>query len=133
WWLTNNYKVGAEFSFPLFLRKERGKLQQVRIKQNMTRLDQQQTRRDIGTTVRQVFNEARALQHQGEFQRQATENQALLVRAEQQKFDIGESTLFLVNTQESKLIEMRIKTESLRAKFAKAWANSLYAAGGTTP
>jgi outer membrane protein len=133
WWLTNNYKVGAEFSFPLFLRKERGKLQQVRIKQNMTQLDQQQTRRDIGTTVRQVFNEARALQQQGEFQRQATENQALLVRAEQQKFDIGESTLFLVNTQESKLIEMRIKTESLRAKFAKAWANSLYAAGGTTP
>ncbi|PQA58606.1 hypothetical protein C5O19_02770 [Siphonobacter curvatus] len=130
WWLTNNYKVGAEVSFPLFLRKERGKLQQVRIKQADTQFDQQQTRRLITITVRQVFNEARALQQQAETQGQATANQLLLVRAEQQKFDIGESTLFLVNTQESKLIDMQIKTESLRAKYAKAWANSLYAAGG---
>ncbi|PKK36888.1 hypothetical protein BWI96_08305 [Siphonobacter sp. SORGH_AS_0500] len=129
WWMTNNYKVGAEVSFPLFLRKERGKLQQVRIKQQDLRFDQQQTQRTIATTVRQVFNQARSYQQQAEFQRLATENQAVLVRAEQQKFTIGESTLFLVNTQETKLIDMLIKTESLRTKYAKAWANSLYAAG----
>ncbi|MGB3617766.1 MAG: TolC family protein [Catalinimonas sp.] len=34
--LQNNYKVGVDFSFPLFLRKERGKLQLVGVKAQQT-------------------------------------------------------------------------------------------------
>lgn len=125
----NNHKLGFEFAMPLFLRKERGKLQQVRIKQQSTGLDLNLARREIMNDVYAAYNEVRNFEKQLKIQQDATQNQEILVRAEQRKFDIGESTLFLINTRESKLIEMRTKVESLKSKYEKALANLAYMAG----
>ena len=127
----DNHKLGFEFTVPLFLRKERGKLQQVRIKQQSTSLDLNLTRREILNDVYVAYNEVRNYEKQLKIQEDATRNQEILVRAEQRKFDLGESTLFLINTRESKLIEMRTKVESLKSKYEKALANLAYMAGLT--
>lgn len=127
----DNHKLGFEFAMPLFLRKERGKLQQVRIKQQSTRFELNLTRREIMNDIYAAYNEIRNYENQLRIQQDATNNQAILVRAEQRKFDIGESTLFLINTRESKLIEMRTKVESLKSKYEKALANLAYMAGLT--
>lgn len=127
----NNHKLGFEFMMPLFLRKERGKLQQIRIKQQSTGLDLNLARREILNDVYAAYNEVRNFEKQLKIQEDATRNQEILVRAEQRKFDIGESTLFLINTRESKLIEMRTKVESLKSKYEKALANLAYMAGLT--
>ena len=127
----NNHKLGFEFAMPLFLRKERGKLQQVRIKQQSTGLDLNLARREIMNDVYAAYNEVRNFEKQLKIQQDATQNQEILVRAEQRKFDIGESTLFLINTRESKLIEMRTKIELLKSKYEKALANLAYMAGLT--
>lgn len=127
----NNHKLGFEFAVPLFLRKERGKLQQVRIKQQSTGLDLNLARREIMNDVYAAYNEVRNFEKQLKIQQDATQNQEILVRAEQRKFDIGESTLFLINTRESKLIEMRTKIELLKSKYEKALANLAYMAGLT--
>ena len=50
--------------------------------------------------------------------------------AGQQKFELGESSLFLVNARETKLIDRRVKGEELKTKYQKAVAE-LYVAGGT--
>jgi outer membrane protein len=127
----NNHKLGFEFAMPLFLRKERGKLQQVRIKQQSTGYDLNLTRREILNDVYAAYNEVRNYEKQLQIQTEATQNQEIMVRGEQRKFDVGESTLFLINTRESKLIEMRTKVESLKSKYEKALANLAYMAGLT--
>ena len=127
----DNHKLGFEFAMPLFLRKERGKLQQIRIKQQSTGFELNLTRREIMNDVYAAYNDVRNYEKQLKIQEDATKNQAILVRAEQRKFDIGESTLFLINTRESKLIEMKTKVESLKSKYEKALANLAYMAGLT--
>ncbi len=124
-----NYKISVDFVFPLFLRKERGKLREVQIKNRQVVLEQQQVGRDIGNTVRVAYNQLQAFAQQSAVQQQVIRNQERLVRAEQQKFDIGESSLFLVNSRETKLIDLRIKGEELKTKFKKAVAELYYVAG----
>ncbi|MFN8355402.1 MAG: TolC family protein [Spirosomataceae bacterium] len=127
--LTNNHKLGISLSQPLFLRKERGKLSQVRLKQQDTQYQRQQTNREVANAVQTAYNEVKALEKQLVIQQEANQNQELLLKAEQRKFDIGESSVFLINSRESKLIDMRVKLESLRAKYEKAIANLVYSAG----
>ncbi|MEA5405501.1 TolC family protein [Arcicella sp. DC2W] len=128
---TNNHKLGFEFVMPLFLRKERGKLQQIRIKQQSTGFELNLARREIMNEVYSAYNEVKNYERQLRIQQDAAKNQELLTKAEQRKFDIGESTLFLINTRESKLIDMKIKVESLKSKYEKALANLAYTAGLT--
>ncbi len=125
----NNYKVGVDFALPLFLRKERGKLRQVQIKTQQLQWDRTQTGRDVQNGVNTAYNEIKALNRQLALQQQAVQNQLRLLQAEQQRFDLGESSLFLVNTRETKLIDMQIKLEELKSKYQKAVAQLYYAAG----
>jgi outer membrane protein TolC len=125
----DNHKVGVDFAFPLFLRAERGKLQYARIQLKENALEQQQSQRTIGTQVNTVYNTLKAYERQLALQAQTITNQRLLLRAELAKFELGESTIFLINARESKLIELRIKQESLRASYEKARAELYYYAG----
>ncbi|MCX6218448.1 TolC family protein [Spirosoma sp.] len=126
---ADNHKIGVDLTFPLFLRKERGKLRQIQIKNQQVTLERQQTSRAISNDVQAAWNELKALERQIDIQQQTVNNQRILLSAEQQKFDIGESSLFLVNSRESKLIDLEIKLEELRTKQQKAVAALWYAAG----
>ncbi|WP_165933470.1 TolC family protein [Arundinibacter roseus] len=126
---NNNYKLIIDVYFPLFLRKERGKLQQIRIKQLQNTLEQQQLQREISNEINAAFNDVKTLENQIRIQTASIQNQELLLKAEVQKFELGESSLFLVNARESKLNELKIKVESLRSKYEKALSTLLFAAG----
>ncbi len=127
--LENNYKFMVDLYFPIFLRKERGKLQQIRIKLLQNELEQQQVQREISTEIQSAYNEVKTLEDQIRTQISSVQNQALLLRAELRKFDLGESSLFLINARESKLNELQLKSESLRMKYEKALATLLFASG----
>ena len=124
-----NYKLGVDFSFPLFLREQRGKLQYTRIQLKEFALEQQQSQRTIATQVNTVYNTLQAYESQLALQAQTIANQRILLRAELQKFELGESTIFLINARESKLIDLRIKQESLRASYEKSRAELYYYSG----
>ena len=126
---ADNHKIGVDVTFPLFLRKERGKLRQVQLKNQQVELDRQQTGRDILNDVQTAWNSLKALEEQIRVQQQTIANQQMLVRAEGQKFDMGESSLFLVNSRETKLIDLQIKLAELQTKHQKAIAALWYAAG----
>lgn len=125
-----NYKIGLDFVFPLFLRKERGKLREVQLKNQQTSLDRQQTGRNILNGVQVAYNQLQSLTRQVTTQQQAIQNQEILLQGEVAKLDLGESSLFLVNSRETKLIDLRIKGAELKAKYQKAIAE-LYFVSGT--
>lgn len=126
---TDNHKIGVDLTLPLFLRKERGKLRQIQLKTQQVELERQQTGRDIANDVQTAWNSLKALEEQMTVQQQTIANQQVLLRAEQQKFELGESSLFLINSRETKLIDGQIKLAELRAKHQKAIATLWYAAG----
>jgi outer membrane protein TolC len=125
----SNYKVGIEFAFPLFLRSERGKLREVKIKQLELNYDLQQSGREIKNNILTSYNDLSAYAAQLAVQVQSINNQQTLLRGESQKFELGESTLFLINSRESKLIDMKIKRESMIAGYQKTLAELYYKAG----
>jgi outer membrane protein TolC len=125
----SNYKLGIEFSFPLFLRAERGKLREVKIKQQELSYDLQQSGREIRNNILASFNDLSAYSSQLRVQTKSIENQQILVNGENQKFTLGESTLFLINSRETKLIDMKIKQESMIAGYQKTLAELYYKAG----
>lgn len=124
-----NYKVGFDLSFPLFLRAERGKLRELRVKQMDLRFDVQNETRLIRTNVMNSYNDLKAYFNQLSVQTNSIANQEILLRGELQKFELGESTLFLINSRESKLIDMRVKRAELVAGYHKSLAELYYQAG----
>ena len=129
----SNYKVGVEFAFPLFLRAERGKLREVKIKQLENNLELKQFDREIKNNIVTSYNDLSAYAAQLAVQRQSIANQQILVTGENQKFALGESTLFLINSRETKLIDMKIKQESMISSYQKTIAELYYKAGTRQP
>ncbi len=129
WTWNNNYKVGLNFSFPLFLREERGKLGLAKIKIGQLGNDQQQTAREITTRVQTAWNELSALLQQLEVQESVVLNNAKMLEGEQFRFNNGEGSVFLMNARENSLISSRIKLMELKTKYAKSKAYLYWAAG----
>ena len=51
------------------------------------------------------------------------EDYSKLLKAEERKFQVGESSIFLVNSRESKLIDSRLKAIELENKLFLSKAN----------
>jgi outer membrane protein TolC len=127
--LENNYKFGLQFGMPLFQREARGDYRAAKIR--ITDLDytQQQTRTQIINKVKASYNELLATQNQVLLYQGNVQNQQLLLKAEETKFSIGESSMFLVNTRETKLLESQQKLAELKAKFFKSILAIQWSAG----
>lgn len=131
-YFRNNYRFGIDLGMPLFLRKERGKLNQIRIKTEQSRLALKQAERDTEIEYRQIRNDLGTFRAQIGTVERMVANYRVLRDGEAIKFSMGESSLFLVNTRESKLIESEIKLVSLHAKWHKARIELLSLAGALT-
>lgn len=125
----NNYKLGITFEMPLLLRKERSKLQIVRIKQMQIDWELQQLQREVLNEVRTSYNEIVTYTRLLQQQESMVNNYLILRDGELRKFWAGESSLFIINAQETKYIESQIKLEQIRAKYIKAQAILLWSAG----
>lgn len=126
---ANNYKWGFEFSMPILLRKGRGDLQLTKIKINQTGLELEQQNLSIKNKIRAYELELNNLYSQIQLMASAVENYKLMLAGEKRKFEEGESSLFVVNSRESKLIEAEIKLISILAKYQKSKAGLQNAIG----
>lgn len=131
--LFQNFKWGARFSMPLLLRKERGKLELVKLKMIETDLAIQQKRQNLQTKLEQYYNEVRNLEQQLSLYSDMTNNYQLLLNAENRKLELGESSIFLINTREQKLIEARLKLAKIQNTLPKYRAAIQWAAGLLVP
>ncbi len=125
----NNYKWGLQFSFPLFLRQERGNLEVTRLKIQDTQFKQDQKRLELNNKVLNYLAELEILTDQINLARVNVTNYQRLLEAEVLNFQAGESSLFLLNSRETKLIESQLKLVELQAKYRKASASIAWSAG----
>jgi outer membrane protein TolC len=115
----NNYKAGLQFGLPLFLRQARGDLKQAKIKIDQQNLEIGQTRLEIENKIKTYYAALSAFRNQYKINLKSVENTKRLLDVELERFEIGESSLFLVNNREIKYIEVVLKGYELKTKFFK--------------
>ena len=128
---TAEYKGGLTFRLPLFLRKERGDARLARIKLQDANLDRMSASLELQNKIITANQEINSLVTQQSLITSIVSDHQRLVRAEERKFELGESSLFLINSREQKLIEASLKENSLQIKGLKATAG-LYNVLGLT-
>lgn len=117
--LGNNYQYGFKFEIPLRLSAGRGEYRKAGLKIMETRLDQAQKQLDLSVKIRKYHNEYTVLKEQIGLQTRNFSNYQRLLEAEQTRLGNGESSLFLVNSRENKVLEAQQKLIELKAKFFK--------------
>lgn len=106
---NNNYKAGVTLKLPVFLRKERADFKLAQLKLQEKNYEQLTTELKLKNQLRSVLQELESFQLQYEMTTDIVKAYKKLVSAEERKFFLGESSLFLVNSRESKLIELQLK------------------------
>jgi len=114
---TANYKSGVTMLFPLFLRKERGDLKLAKLKMKNTSLDISLSKLSIKNKVDAIKNELQSYVVQNDLTAKMIQDYQQLVAAEERKFTLGESSLFLVNARERKLMDARLKAILLENSY----------------
>jgi len=125
----NNYNWGVTFKMPIFLRKERGQLQKTNINIMEQNLAIDQLQRTLFFNVTAAFNTWGTTQQQLSGYNDIVNSTDRLFRAELQKFQSGESSLFLVNAREIKYINTQVKFVDLFIKSQKAFMDIEYQLG----
>jgi len=124
-----NYKVGMDFSIPLFLRKERGKLQKTRVYRESIGFELDQTKQEVLTGVQGAYAELKTNELLSDQYLEISENYNRLFEAEVFNLENGESDLFKLNAQQDKYIEALVKYLKILIKFEKLKAELPYSVG----
>ncbi|NNL15481.1 MAG: TolC family protein [Flavobacteriaceae bacterium] len=114
---TAEYKGGLNVSLPLFLRKERGDLKLSKLKLKDTEFEIDATRVNLQNKINALKQELDSYVSQNEITNQMVTDYSRMLEAEERKFQMGESSLFLVNSRESKLIDGQLKAIDIQNKF----------------
>lgn len=124
-----DYKFGFDFSFPVFIRKERAKLNQTKIKISSTRFEQNFSERQVLNEIDMAYN---TLLNTGIIINQLAEvvaNYERILQAEFINLENGESDLFKINVQQEKLINAQSKYLKNLSEYEKNKALLYWAAG----
>ncbi|MCW5518560.1 TolC family protein [Aureitalea sp. L0-47] len=114
---TAEYKGGLRFAMPLFLRKERGEYKLARLKVIDTEYERTTTALSLQNKITALYNELDSFEIQNGLIADIVTNYERMLTAEERKFSFGESSIFLVNSREQKLIESRLKQLEIQNKF----------------
>lgn len=125
----DNYKAGINFKLPLFLRKERGDLKLAKIKLKDVELENESAKIVIKNKVNAIQQELESYTIQNSYTVEIVRDYNVLLKAEERKFFLGESSLFLVNYREVKFIDAKLKAIDLENSFLKTKAGLFKALG----
>lgn len=129
---SNEYKGGVNFKYPIFVRKERGDLNLAKLKQRDAELDLKAEELSILNKVRAIYQELDSYKRQNVILDDIVINYEALLKGEERKFELGESSIFLVNSREKSLIDARLKRNKLENSFFKTKAK-LFKSIGVRP
>lgn len=113
----DQYKGGLSFRLPLFLRKERGDLKLAKFKLQDAQFDRDNAQVEIQNKVVAIYRELDSYTTQNQLIDNIVRDYNTLLTAEERKFSFGESSLFLINSRESKLIDSSLKQNEVQNKF----------------
>jgi outer membrane protein TolC len=119
---TQNYKAGLNFELPLFLRKERGDLKLAKLKLKDAQFELDNAEVQIQNKITAIYNELNSFENQNVLIDDIVASYEALLAAEERKFSFGESSLFLINSRETKLIDAVLKQNQVENKYFTAKA-----------
>ena len=115
--VNDNYKIGVNFSIPVFLRKERGDLQASKIKLQDATLQLASEEIKLQNKIKALRAQYVSYEKQVGMINTLVDNYTTMLYAEERKLQLGESSIFLVNTREKSLIASKIKQISIQQKL----------------
>lgn len=118
--ITENYKLGIKLSYPILIRKERADLQLNALKQRETKFKMSFKRQELSNKVKSYFNEVETYANQIDLVDAMVKNYELLVGAEEEKYRLGESDIFVVNMRQAQFVEAQLKRYKTLTKYLKA-------------
>jgi outer membrane protein TolC len=113
----NNYKIGANFSFPLFLRKERGGLQLAKFKIQDTKFELDLERVQLKNKINAQQTEINSLEKQQKLISDLVIDYNTMLSSEERLFSFGESSIFLINTRENNLVSSQLAALLLENRY----------------
>ena len=127
--LENNNKWGIAVKIPLFFRQGRGEYKIAKLKLEENGLYFKQKIIETENKIKNYYNLVTVLQIQIATANIALLNYNTLLKNELLRFSNGESSLFLVNSRENKLLEIKQKIIELQVKLLKATYTLNWAGG----
>lgn len=127
--LENNNRWGIGIKIPLFFRQGRGEYKMAKLKLQETDLLFKQKMNETENKIKDYYNRVIILQTQINTANSALINYNALLKNELLRFTNGESSLFLVNSRENKVLEIKQKIIELQVKLLKANYTLNWAAG----
>ena len=115
-----DYKIGVNFSFPIFLRKERGSLKLAYLKIQDSEFGLQLERKNLENKIKAQQQEITSLEKQREYIRKLIQDYNTLLNAEDRLFEMGESSLFVINSRENTLVSSQINEIALENRYLNA-------------
>lgn len=126
---SSDAKAGLSAKLSPFLVKDRAKLAAATAKLDRDRLEVDRMRREIALDIRDALNQQRAIAQQLERQSRIVKQATLLRDGEQRRYEIGESSLLLVNLRERAVLDERLKLAALEGKQVATRAALVVAIG----
>jgi outer membrane protein TolC len=104
------------------LRKERADLKLAKLKLKDTEYEMISTKVTLQNKIQALKKELASLSVQNSIFEDVLEDYEQMLTAEERKFTLGESSLFLVNSREGKLIDAKLKAIELQNKLLSSKA-----------
>ncbi|KAF2078975.1 TolC family protein [Flavobacterium sharifuzzamanii] len=114
---ADDYKFNVDFSFPIFLRKERGSLKMAKLKIQDMQFDIGQQRLELKNKIKAQQTEIASLRKQKVVIDNLVKDYMTMLNSEEKLFSFGESSIFLINSRENNLVSAKLSQISLENQF----------------
>ncbi len=112
-----DHKIGLNFYFPLFLRKERGSVKLAKFKVQETQFLMETEKLQLQNKIKAQRMELESILKQNKMINELVNSNELLLKSEERLFAFGESSLFLINTRENNLISVLLSKITLENRY----------------
>ncbi len=112
-----NYKIGVNFNFPIFLRKERGNLKLAKFKVQETEFALDLEKIQLTNKINAQKVEITSLQKQKKLIENLVKDNQTMLNSEERLFSFGESSLFLINSRENNLVTVQLSQIIIENRF----------------
>lgn len=129
----DDYKWGASFSIPLLFRSERGKYRESKYKVEEINYEIAYKKTEVKNKIIANQQNQLALTQQINLLEQNIKGYQKLLNAEVLRFDYGESSMFLINKRQEKLIESELKLLSSQNKLITNYLDYLLLTNNIIP
>ena len=118
-----DYKIGVNFSFPIFLRKERAQLKLAKLQVQDAEFNYSFEKLNLNNKIEAQKKEIQSYEKQLVLNKKLVENYSTMLNGEERLFFAGESSVFLINTRENSLVSAQLNTIALKNTFLTAYLN----------